>query len=364
MTRRHFLRAAGIATVGALAAGCRPAPEATAPAKSATKPSDHSSRVAIARATSYDRALIRREVRNVLDAVGGLSDVISKGDRVAIKTNLTGGTGVRPLPGISPVDSYVTHPEVVWALGELVRDAGARELYIVEAVYEWDSYRQWGYEPVAEALNATLIDLNDTRPYDDFWTAPVGEGWHVYESLTLNHILQDVDVFISVPKVKCHYAAGVKHAMKNLVGLVPARFYRLSDEHNYRSAFHGQPDETGTRLPRVIVDLNRARPIHFALLDGIKTTEAGEGPWIGTMAAVEHGVLIAGRDPVATDAVATATMGFDPEAEPGTGPFVRSDNHLRLAHDLGLGTVRLDEIKVIGASIEEVVQPFRPCVEA
>jgi uncharacterized protein (DUF362 family) len=98
------------------------------------------STVGIVDADGYDRKLIRQRMREVLDSIGGLGDVVSAGDRVAIKVNLTGGTGVRPLPGLRPVDSYVTHPEMVRALGELIRDAGARELYIVEAAYEWASY--------------------------------------------------------------------------------------------------------------------------------------------------------------------------------------------------------------------------------
>jgi len=38
-------------------------------------------------------------------------------------------------------ESYATHPQVVQALGELLRDAGVGELFIVEAGYGWDSYR-------------------------------------------------------------------------------------------------------------------------------------------------------------------------------------------------------------------------------
>jgi uncharacterized protein (DUF362 family) len=314
--------------------------------------------VAIVDATSYDRKLIRERVRDVLDGIGGLGDVISAGDRVAIKVNLTGGTSVRPLPGVQPIDSYVTHPEVVRALGEYVRDAGAREIYIVEAVYEWASYVLWGYEEVAAALGATLIDLNDTRPYDDYATTPVGDGWFIYPEFTFNHVLEDVDVFISVPKQKCHWSCGVTHSLKNLVGLVPARFYRVDDRHNHRSGFHGTEQEMGARLPRVIIDLNRARPVDLALIDGIKTTEGGEGPWINTLAPIEPGVLIAGKDPVATDAVATAAMAFDPLAVRSHGPFLRSDNHLNIAQELGLGTNRLEEIKVVGHSIADVQVEF------
>jgi uncharacterized protein (DUF362 family) len=314
--------------------------------------------VAIADVASYDRKLIRERVRDVLDRIGGLEDLVGAGDRVAIKVNLTGGTAVKPLPGLSPMESYVTHPEVVRALGELLRDAGARELYIVEAVYEWASYVQWGYEQVAEDLDAKLIDLNDTRPYDDFAATPVGDEWFVYKEFTFNRLLEEVDVFVSVPKMKCHWSCGVTHSLKNLIGLVPARFYRLSERHNHRSGFHGTAQEMGTRLPRVIVDLNRARPVHLSLIDGVMTTEGGEGPWINTIAPIQPGVLIAGKDPVAADAVATAAMAFDPTDTRSHGPFLQSDNHLNIAHELGLGTNRLDEIEVVGHSIQDVRVEF------
>jgi len=300
-------------------------------------------------------------MRALLDNLGGLGDIIRPGDRVAIKVNLTGGTGSSWDTDISPTESYVTHPEVVRALGKLVRDAGASELSIVEAVYEWASYTIWGYEDVARDIGATLIDLNTPAPYSDFTTTPA--GGHVYPAFTFNPILENIDTFISVGKMKCHWSCGVTHTMKNLIGLVPAAHYRLSEEHNNRSAFHGVGDEFSQRLPKIIIDLNQARPIHLALIDGIKTTEGGEGPWIASLSPVEPGVLIAGKDPVATDAVATAIMGFDPGAAGFSVPFIRSENYLNLARELGLGTNRLGDIAVIGASIADVKHPFEPCWE-
>jgi uncharacterized protein (DUF362 family) len=79
------------------------------------------------------------------------------------------------------------------------------------------------------------------------------------------------------------------------------------------------------------------------------------------MAPVDAGVLIAGKNPVATDAVASAAMGFDPTAEITKAPFMRADNHLNLARELGLGTNRLDEIEVVGPSIKDVSKKFEPC---
>jgi uncharacterized protein (DUF362 family) len=357
VTRRDFLRTAGGAALGVLVAGCRSsAPTATAPLREGS-----SATVAIGAATSYDREIIYNQVRDLLDGIGGIGDVVSRGDRVAIKVNLTGGTDVRPLPGVSAVESYVTHPEVVRALGELVRDAGAKEILIVEAVYEWASYRLWGYEEIAEEIEATLVDLNAPEPYSDFAATAVGSDPLIYKEFTFNHVLEDVDAFMSVSKLKNHWWAGVTHTMKNLFGLVPARFYALEKEHNWRSAFHGEGDAPTTRIPRVINDLNRARPVHLGLVDGVKSAQSGEGPWIEGFSSIEPGVLLAGKDPVATDAVATAVMGYDPTAERPDPPFLRGDNHLNIAYGLGLGTNRLGDITVVGHAIDDVRTDFEPC---
>jgi uncharacterized protein (DUF362 family) len=296
----------------------------------------------------------------LLDGLGGVNDVIRSGDRVAIKVNLTGGTGVPPLPGVPAIESYITHPEVVRALGELLRDAGAGQLYIVEAVYDGASYPLWGYEEVAGALNATLIDLNTPHPFTDFVSVPVGKDWFIYQEYTFNPVLREIDAFVSVAKMKCHWSCGLTLSMKNLIGLVPVSYYRCGPDHIYRSDFHGCDGEFKTRLPGVVVDLNRVRPIQLALIDGIKTTEAGEGPWIETIAPVAPGVLVAGKNPVATDAIATAVMGFDPTIAYPSPPFLRSDNHLSLANEMGLGPHRLEEIQVIGDSIDDVRYEFRP----
>lgn len=356
LSRREFLRLAGLTATGLLVGSCQTQPTPTEGKPSyATKP-----QVAIGQVRSYERAAVERQMQVLIDQLGGLSDVVKPGDRVAIKTNLTGGVKSGRLAGISAEESFVTHPEVVRALVKQVQAAGAKEVFIVEAVYEWESYRDWGYEALASDLGVTLIDLNDTKPYTDFLETLVGANNFIYDKFTFNPILTEVDVFMSVSKMKNHYLAGVTHTMKNLYGLVPYRFYRLNKTDEYRSGFHGTEAQTQQRLPRIIVDLNRARPIHFSLVDGIKTTQGGEGPWISSLAPIEPGVLIAGKNPVATDAVATAVMGHDPTGDYPDSPFVRCDNHLNLAASAGLGTNRLEEIEVLGAAIADVMTPFTP----
>ncbi len=360
ISRRDFLRLAGVAAVGTLAAGCQPtekAPE-TIPVKkdaNTTKPV-----VAIAQADSYDPQLLDRKVSELIDQLGGLGDVVKAGDTVAIKVNLTGGTKSGLIPGISAVESFVTHPLLAQALIKRVQAAGAKEVYIVESVYEWESYTTWGYREIADATGAKLLDLNQAKPYDDFVDAPVGENSFIYPNFVFNKLLTEIDVFMSVSKMKNHYNAGVTHTMKNLYGLVPYRFYRLSPGDTYRSGFHGEAAQIKSRLPRVIIDVNRARKIHFGLVDGIMTTEGGEGPWIATINPKRVNVLIAGKSPLATDTVATAVMGHDPAGEYPNAPYIRCDNHLNLAAAMGFGSNKLEDIEVVGVPIEKVKTQFSP----
>jgi uncharacterized protein (DUF362 family) len=118
------------------------------------------------------------------------------------------------------------------------------------------------------------------------------------------------------------------------------------------------PREAGYRLPRIIVDVARARPIHLAVIDGIETITRAPTPRVNTK-HLKPGLLIAGTNCVTVDTVSTALMGHDPMADRGTHPFEIRDNTMRLAEAAGLGTRRLADIEVIGAQIKDAVYPFR-----
>jgi uncharacterized protein (DUF362 family) len=109
----------------------------------------------------------------------------------------------------------------------------------------------------------------------------------------------------------------------------------------------------------VTVDLVAARPIHLAIIDGIETQAGGEGPWVRGTRPIRPGLLVAGMNCVATDAVATALMGFDPMADRGTAPFEKCDSTLRLAEQQGLGTRDLARIEVLGTPIAKAQFKFR-----
>jgi len=375
LTRRQFLKLIGLSGLSAFLAECRPfkavVPTPTAgqtvstlpPAASATaipvasiptKPL-----VAIGQVRDYEPEHLYAELKQMLSGLGGLADLVKPGAHVGIKPNLTGGTSYDSNLSVPATELYVTHPALIGELVKLFFEAGAGKVTILEALGDENTYSQWGYTEMARATGAELIDLNKPDPYSSFQKIPVPPTINIYDSFQFNQVLREVDVFVSVPKMKCHATAGVTHSMKNLFGIVPVALYRRNAEDGHRSLFH-DTEKFDRRVPRIIVDLNRARPVHLSVIDGILTSEGGEGPWIESLRPVQPGLIVAGKNPVATDSVATALMGFDPAGASGTLPYTHGDNHIALAAAAGLGTNRLEEIDIIGPSIESVRFPFKP----
>jgi hypothetical protein len=213
-----------------------------------------------------------------------------------------------------------------------------------------------------------------------------GGGW-IFPAFDLNHSYEDCDVFVSMTKLKEHVTAGITASIKNMLGITPCTIYGTGAgvdgpsprPRGARDPFHDgrrqpsqgsppendptSPREAGYRIPRIVADLAAARPIHLAIVDGIATMTAAEGPWqrggSRVCLGVRPGVLLAGLNPVTTDAVGAAVMSFDPMADRGTAPFETCDNTLRLAEQHGLGTRDLRRIEVIGAPIAQVRFNFR-----
>jgi uncharacterized protein (DUF362 family) len=329
----------------------------SAPVASATPAWQNS--VSVARAESYDPALLRKQMETMFQSLGGLGDIVKPGAKVGIKLNLTGGTWW-DTPDKPPANEYfVTHPAVAGALAEILRDLGASRIILMDGLGDPLIYKNWGYTDLSQRLGLELLDLDKPAPYSGFKVFPVGENSLVFPNFQLNPLLGELDVFISLAKMKCHTTTGVTLALKNLIGIAPTSIYRRSEKDTFRSAFHGDI-RFDTRLPRVIIDLNRARPVHLAIIDGIRTAEAGAGPWDKTMQQVKPGLLFAGKNSLAVDTVATAAMGFNPLAASGVSPFVGGENHLSLAAAAGLGTNQLEKIQLLGATLAEVSFPFKP----
>jgi uncharacterized protein (DUF362 family) len=369
VTRRDFLGALGVSSAGLLLGACGkvktpvgPAVNAASAASAIRHPmavSGGQSRVATANVSTYDYQTLRQNIESMFNALGGISDIAS-GKTVGMKVNLTGGKeSAKTAP--PAVELFWTHPEIVKVVGELAKDAGAKNIYIIEAIYDWESYNNFGFKDVADHLGATLIDLNAKTPYKDFVERPVGDGWLIYEKFTQNAILNDIDCMISLPKTKQHATAGFTNAMKNYIGSVPLGVYGPGSGSRQLLHSHREIDDNpNSNLRRIVLDLNGATRIHLSVSDAIKTALKGEGPWIGGFKSATFNKLIASKDRVAGESVSCQAIGFDPMVADNTGVFKGGINYLRLAQEKGLGTYDLSQIEVIDATVSTGIRERKP----
>jgi uncharacterized protein (DUF362 family) len=324
----------------------------------------------------------------MFDWIGGVPALVS-GKHVTIKVNLTGGQTSTTYT-LSPQEATFTHPLVVLAACSLFQAYGARRIIIADSLNLKSldprvDFLALGYDPSLFASTLPGLELiwENTRNLGSdksYRRLPVGNGdGYFYSFFEVNHRYVDTDVLVSIPKLKNHHIAGVTLGMKNLFGVPPNSLYsretvsedtteaRIEVLHNgLKTPAGGEvlpaPSlKYGERVPRIVVDIVRARPIDLTIIDGIVTTHGGEGQWQGPRLGitVPH-LLLAGRNCVCTDAVTTAVMGYDPEAGDYQKPFVNGVNTFRYAALKGMGTPRVADIDVVGLSVAEARYAFLP----
>ena len=378
-TRREWLKSASVLG-GACLVGAPFTRAAAVPAPA--------SPVAVAKCLTYDPKELTPVMAKMFDQLGGIGKLV-KGKTVAIKINLTGGATQRL--GNLPVDeTHFTHPAVVAAAISLMAKAGAGRIRVLECCQSTaepleEFMIQGSMEPkdiLSAGPNVEMENTNGLGKGKKYSRFMVPTGGYIYPGFDLNHSFEECDVFVSIGKLKEHATAGYTGAMKNCFGNAPVTIYGdwagvdepAPTPRGGRNPFHygrRQPSKSAPqdkifgeqhpdtyRVPRVVADMVGARPIHLAIVEGIKTMTGGEGPWVWGSAAASPGILVAGLNPVRTDAVGMATMNFDPMGDRGSPPFEQCDSTLKLAEDTGIGTRDLKRIEVVGAPIASVMFDF------
>lgn len=375
ISRRELLAAFAAAPVGARAAELPVAP------------------VAVARCGSYaeDQAAL---LRGMFDQLGGLGALV-KNKTVTVKLNLTGSPALR-LQGRPLGSTHYSHPAQIGAFVRLLGEAGARRIRLVESGYgtagPLDEYMLdsgWNVRAIRNAApDVELINTNGLTGKGHYARRKVPGRGFVFPSYMLHPAYDETDVMVSMAKLKDHATCGVTLAMKNMFGITPASIYGDDaglDDPNERPT-KGRVDvchtgkrqpariaegelhpaesrEQGYRMPRITAELVAARPVDISIIDGIETMAGGEGPWIrghwrGALRAVKPGIMVVGTNPLSTDTVATALMGYDPRAPKGQGAFRDCDNTLLLAEEMGIGSAALKRIEVRGGRIEDLMFRF------
>lgn len=333
----------------------------------------------------------------MFDELGGAAKFV-RNKTVTIKLNLTGSPALR-LQGKALGVTHYTHPRHVLAMAAVLDRAGARRIRFVESAWgtagplaEYMLDAGWPVRQLTTAAKQVeFLNTNGLGGYSKkYTTLKAPHGGFIFPSFTFNEVYADTDVMMSMAKLKNHDTCGITLSIKNMFGTTPASIYGDDagiDEPN-ESPTSGRgavchagkrqpakiaaaeldpstPRDAYHRMPRISIDVAAARPIDLAFIDGIETMTGGEGPWIhptkGNFAGLAHvrpGLLVLGSNPVTTDAVGAALMGYNPRATRGTPPFHKCDNMLLLAEKAGLGTADLNQIEVIGGKIADLRFPF------
>ncbi|MBS7654836.1 DUF362 domain-containing protein [Candidatus Bathyarchaeota archaeon] len=270
------------------------------------------SRVAIFRGSDPIDVTIR-----ALEAIKADLDIVLSTEKpILIKPNYI--TARHPSTGVT------TDGRVIEGVVKFLKEQGKNNIIIGEGsgwADTFEAFRIAGVDKVAERWNVRLMDLNKDVFVEVYPPNPLALRRIKVARTVLESII------VSIPKLKLHRLATVTLGLKNMMGTLASK----GSMHN-------------GRLNENIADLASILKPSLTVIDGIiagEGHETSENP-------VKMDLVIAGTDPVATDAVGAAVMGVSPAEV----------KHLVLAEKKGLGICRLENIEIIGEPIERVKRKF------
>ena len=277
-------------------------------------------KVSIVRAYDYDSAHLYSAVETSIDLIGGLEAIVKPGSKVFVKINHLS-------PPSEAEKGIVTHPAFVEAVLELLKRAGA-EIIAGDDIDSdaGDGFQISGIRQMCEKAGVRLINLRETGFVE---TSCKG---HFLKKVYMSSTVLEADVIINLPKLKTHSLTVFTGGVKNMFGIIP---------QGLRTRFHAEY-VANEDFGQMLTDVFSVAVPHLTIMDGIIAME-GEGPADGKLRRV--GVVLASRDAVALDAVATRIIGGNPLDVYTT----------RYCDKRGLGVANLGNIEVVGERLEDVV---------
>jgi uncharacterized protein (DUF362 family)/Pyruvate/2-oxoacid:ferredoxin oxidoreductase delta subunit len=287
------------------------------------------STVSITRCQDYDPAQVYQAVKTSLEQVDGVHELLKNGKKkVLLKPNLLSAS-------LGPEHPVNTHPVVVRALVDFFQKEGGAEVYIGDSCGSLRSgstnkaFKVARLDEVAQETGARWINFDQDKPIEI-----TKNNGATLPTFKMASIVKDVDLVVSVPKLKTHGLTKYTGALKNTMGVIPA---------NGKKNVHVQAPKPSVFAKALIDIYEEVRP-HLTVIDGIVGME-GNGPNAGDPRKV--GLIMASTDGVALDAVASAVIGYEPMSIPTT----------RYAQERALGIADLHKIKILGPKIQEVAIP-------
>jgi uncharacterized protein (DUF362 family) len=151
------------------------------------------------------------------------------------------------------------------------------------------------------------------------------------------------DFLIDVPVLKVHLQCGVTCNLKNYVGTAPRLVYANPGVFS-NSKLHSEHEVDG-RIDPFIVDLAAFHPPDYCVVDAIRGLQHSEHRIDRADQEMRSNIILAGEDPVATDALAATLIGYQ----------AADIEYLHMASARGMGTMDLRKgVDVIGDDPERL----------
>ncbi len=242
-----------------------------------------------------------------------------KGLRILVKPNI--------LSDEDPVKAITTHPVVAEAVVRMLQKKGATVIIGDSPALHGPRFRgkKAGIWEVSERTGAMWADFTDGST-----EVSVGS-----RSLKITRHAFEVDMIVSLPKMKTHELMYFTGAIKNTLGLVP----------NLHKAKMHAIFQSRNKFGNFLVDLNEVVLPTFFIMDAIIAME-GPGPANGS--PVNAGLLLASSNPLALDIVASSVAGYDPMQVPTNANAMQRGVWLKDIHDYSIDGPSLDSMVVEG----------------
>jgi uncharacterized protein (DUF362 family) len=270
--------------------------------------------------------LIRTESRadGVRRALAVLGTNPVRGKRVLVKPNFNTSD---PTPGS-------THNDTLRALLVELKGMGAASLAIGDRSGPEDTEKvlaKKGIPALAAEFEAEVLNFDGLAPDGYVKIAPPGSHWA--DGFLVAKPVVEAEAVVSTCCLKTHQYGGVfTLSLKNSVGIVPR------EGHAFMRELHGSPHQR-----RMIAEINCAYDPALVVLDGVEAFTDG-GPMTGTLKTA--GVVLAGTDRVAIDAVGVAILKALGSNDAIMGTKIFAQEQIARAAELGLGVGSADRIVI------------------
>jgi uncharacterized protein (DUF362 family) len=266
----------------------------------------------------YDLAVISGEpaaaTKKALEAIGGISRFVRKGQRVVLKPNMSFAR--------TPDFSATTHPLVVATVAQACVEAGAQQVLVLDHTLQRAELclERTGIPEACKNIPGVHVLALQERKFFGEIKIPQGK---ILERVEVMKEILDSHLLINIPVAKSHSATGVSLGLKGLMGMIWDR-----------ESFHSQYN-----INQAIADLATVIRPQLTILDATRALASG-GPG-GPGEVKKPNLIIAGVDPVAVDSYGVSVVPWYGQNFKG-----RQVEHLLIAHQRGLGKIDTDQLRI------------------